>query len=60
MLLSGQNFLLTTMHCFDFQPFLELFTILNTTLLNLLSWPFEAAPLGVFDGEFFEVYEKGF
>lgn len=43
---------------FDVRPFLELFTILNTTHLNLLSWPFAAAPVGVFGEEGFEVCER--
>lgn len=48
------------MHCFDLRPFLELFTILSTTHLNVLSWPFVAAPLAVFDGECFEACGRHF
>lgn len=60
MRVSGQSSLPTPRHCFDFWPFLKLFTILNTTHLKLLSRPFAAAPLGVFDGECFEVCERHF
>lgn len=49
MPVSGQNSLPTMVHCLDFRSSLELFTILNTTHLDVFSWPSMAAPLGMFD-----------